>query len=121
MKYPAELADQQYVINAIAVDAAGNKSAASSDFVLNVDTSKPATPTINTVAQDDKVTSAEHVDGEIVTGTAEANSSVKCYLGKYDQSCDGRRDQENGQQHLVKQSYLLYLLQLTRPITQPLP
>ena len=78
---PAELADQQYVINAIAVDAAGNKSAASSDFVLNVDTSKPATPTINTVAQDDKVTSAEHVDGEIVTGTAEANSSVSVTWG----------------------------------------
>ncbi|WP_347474214.1 SwmB domain-containing protein [Acinetobacter thermotolerans] len=73
---PTELADQQYVINAIAVDAAGNESVASSDFILNVDTSKPAVPKIDPVAQDNTVTSAEHVDGEIVTGTAEANSTV---------------------------------------------
>ncbi|WP_216075603.1 Ig-like domain-containing protein [Acinetobacter indicus] len=78
---PTELADQQYVINAIAVDAAGNESVASSDFILNVDTSKPAVPKIDPVAQDNTVTSAEHVGGEIVTGTAEANSTVTVTWG----------------------------------------
>ena len=70
---PAELADQQYVINAIAVDAAGNESVASSDFVLNVDTSAPALPT---VISPGNISSAQRFLGVDVKGTAEPNSEV---------------------------------------------
>ncbi|MFC3506936.1 Ig-like domain-containing protein, partial [Acinetobacter pseudolwoffii] len=70
---PTALADQQYVINAIAVDAAGNQSVASSDFVLNVDTSAPALPTVELPGN---ISSAQHYLGVDVKGTAEPNSEV---------------------------------------------
>src|SRR5699024_3003405 len=68
---PAELADKQYVINAIAVDAAGNESVASADFVLNIDTSAPAELTVESPGN---ISSAQHYLGVDVKGTAEANS-----------------------------------------------
>ena len=66
------LADQQYVINAIAVDAAGNESVASPDFVLNVDTQAPTV----TVESLEDISSAQHFLGVDVKGTAEPNSEV---------------------------------------------
>ncbi len=67
-------------VSATATDAAGNTSAAGTTTV-NVDTSAPGKPTINAVATDDTVSSAEKSAGITVTGTAEANATVKVRIG----------------------------------------
>src|SRR5690606_14774704 len=60
-----ELAEGDYSFTATATDAAGNTSDPSTAFELNVDTTAPATPTV------------EPTDGTILTGTAEAGSTVQ--------------------------------------------
>ncbi|AFT70278.1 Thrombospondin type 3 repeat family [Alloalcanivorax dieselolei B5] len=59
-----ELAEGDYSFTATATDAAGNTSDPSTAFELNVDTTAPAAPTV------------EPTDGTILTGTAEAGSTV---------------------------------------------
>ncbi|WP_421706133.1 Ig-like domain-containing protein [Alloalcanivorax xenomutans] len=60
-----ELAEGDYSFTATATDAAGNTSDPSTAFELNVDTTAPAAPTV------------EPTDGTILTGTAEAGSTVQ--------------------------------------------
>ncbi|WP_336174987.1 Ig-like domain-containing protein, partial [Alloalcanivorax xenomutans] len=60
-----ELAEGDYSFTATATDAAGNTSDPSTAFEVTVDTTAPATPTV------------EPTDGTILTGTAEAGSTVQ--------------------------------------------
>ncbi|MBA4720690.1 MAG: BapA prefix-like domain-containing protein, partial [Alcanivorax sp.] len=60
-----ELAEGDYSFTATATDAAGNTSDPSTAFELNVDATAPAAPTV------------EPTDGTILTGTAEAGSTVQ--------------------------------------------
>ncbi|WP_262462519.1 Ig-like domain-containing protein [Alloalcanivorax balearicus] len=60
-----ELAEGDYSFTATATDAAGNTSDPGAAFELNVDTTAPATPTV------------EPSDGTTLTGTAEAGSTVE--------------------------------------------
>jgi hypothetical protein len=71
-------ADAATTISVTATDAAGNSTAATQD--ITVDTVID-TPTINTVATDNKVNAAEKTAGVIITGTAEANSTVSIAWG----------------------------------------
>ncbi|MCE3026333.1 Ig-like domain-containing protein [Salinicola sp. DM10] len=61
---PDALAQGDYDFTFTATDSAGNDSPASAPFTLTVDTQPPAAPVVNPT------------DGEIVTGTAEAGSTV---------------------------------------------
>ncbi len=60
-----ELAEGDYSFTATATDAAGNTSDPSTAFEVTVDTTAPAAPTV------------EPTDGTILTGTAEAGSTVQ--------------------------------------------
>jgi large repetitive protein len=72
------LANGSYTFTATAQDAAGNASAVSANFVVNVDLVAPAAPVITSVSTDtgnpnDAVTSDQTL---ILSGTSEANSVV---------------------------------------------
>jgi autotransporter passenger strand-loop-strand repeat protein len=71
-------------LTATATDPAGNTSGASAPFVATLDTTAPAAPAVSGISPDtgssstDGITDATSVT---VTGTAEANSTVKLYDG----------------------------------------
>ena len=71
----SNLTDRQYNVTAKATDAAGNTSDASSGYTFTVDTTEPQKPTITTNAQYQTTTTPT------ISGTAEANSTVKLYDG----------------------------------------
>ena len=76
------LADGSYVVTAISSDVAGNASSPSSNFNLTVDTGTPSTPTVASIS-DDTGTGGDGITSDatlIITGTAEANSSVNVLL-----------------------------------------
>ena len=78
--YSATVADATtYQFNAKATDAAGNTSAATTNFTVIGDTTAPAVPVINTVATDNIVNATEQTTA--ITGTAEANATVNLSLG----------------------------------------
>lgn len=72
------LADGNYALFATATDAAGNVSASSSTVKFSVDTVAPAAPSLSVTKN-----ANGYVPGAtpIVTGTAEAGSTVKLYIG----------------------------------------
>jgi Bacterial Ig-like domain/Peptidase M10 serralysin C terminal/FG-GAP-like repeat/RTX calcium-binding nonapeptide repeat (4 copies)/Putative Ig domain/Bacterial Ig domain len=63
------------------VNAAGNDNIASNSVTVSGDTLKPNSPTISTVATDDKVNATEKTAGVTISGTAEANSTVSITWG----------------------------------------
>ena len=67
-------------ITAVATDAAGNSSATGTRAVT-IDTALPVAPTIGNVATDNVVNAAEKSAGVLVSGTAEAGSSVAVTWG----------------------------------------
>jgi hypothetical protein len=74
------LGDGQYALLAQAVDAAQNASG-STRSTVTIDGVPPAVPTIAVVAGNDVVNAAERDAGIVVTGTAEAGSSVTVTVG----------------------------------------
>ena len=79
----AALADGAHSLTATATDAAGNTSAASSALSVTIDTAAPVAPSITSFSTDsgtvgDGITNDNTLT---LTGTAEANSTVKVYDG----------------------------------------
>ena len=79
----AALTNGAHSLTATATDAAGNTGAASTALSVTVDAVAPVAPTIASFSPDsgtvgDGITNAKHVT---LTGTAEANSTVKVYDG----------------------------------------
>ena len=79
----AALADGAHSLTATATDAAGNTSAASAALSVTVDTAAPGVPTVSSFSSDtgmvgDGITNDNTLT---LTGTAEANSTVKVYDG----------------------------------------
>jgi hypothetical protein len=72
---PASLSDGTHAFTATAKDAVGNTSAPSATLNITTDTQAPPAPTITT----DKTPTSDNTP--TVTGTAEANSTVRIYLG----------------------------------------
>ncbi|MEY4756814.1 MAG: hypothetical protein RJA34_1712 [Pseudomonadota bacterium] len=70
-----------HAFTAVVEGAGGNQGSASSSYILAVDATGPAAPTINPVAVDNVVNSAEKTAGVSVSGTAEAGSSVAVTWG----------------------------------------
>jgi hypothetical protein len=69
------LTDANHLLTATATDASGHTSAASTALSVTVDTQAPAAP----VLVNDSVVNTNH---ELLTGTAEANSTITIYDGK---------------------------------------
>ena len=74
------LRDGSYTILAVATDAALNASPATRSFVT-IDGTAPASPVIGAVAGDDVVNGAERQTGVIVSGSAEAGTTVTVTWG----------------------------------------
>jgi hypothetical protein len=68
-------------ITAKAIDVAGNVSAGSAALAVTVDTTAPLAPVINVVSGDNKVNATEAASGITISGTAEANATVKLNWG----------------------------------------
>ncbi len=80
----ASLADGGYTLTATATNQSGQTSAASTQFLLTVDTVAPQNPTIASFSPDsatagDKITNQNIIQ---LSGTAEANSFVHIYEGQ---------------------------------------
>ncbi len=82
------LAEGTYAFTAKATDAAGNESAASVSYTVTIDTTAPNPPAITGVADDKSPVTGNVTNGGrtndtvlVITGTAEANSSVELFNG----------------------------------------
>ncbi|EMF0720256.1 BapA prefix-like domain-containing protein [Citrobacter freundii] len=82
----AALSNGQHTLTVTATDSAGNTSPASNGFTLTVDTVSPGTPAITQVVDDVGPLTGNLNNGQAtndarpaLTGTAEANSTVKIY------------------------------------------
>jgi uncharacterized protein (TIGR03382 family) len=73
----ATLADGTYVVTAKATDPAGNTGPTSSGNTFTIDTVAPAAPVVTAPADG----SSTNDTTPTITGTAEANSSVKVFIG----------------------------------------
>ena len=79
----AALANGAHSLTATATDAAGNTGVASSALAVTIDTIAPVAPTIASFSTDSGV-AGDHITSDntlTLTGTAEANSTVKLYDG----------------------------------------
>ncbi len=77
------LANGGHSLTATATDAAGNTGVASSALAVTIDTSAPVAPTISSYSTDSGVV-GDHITNDntlTLTGTAEANATVKIYDG----------------------------------------
>ena len=75
--FTATVADgTTYDFNVKETDAAGNTSAATSDFVVVGDTTAPDAPTIDAVSTDNLINDTESTGGFNLTGTGEAGATV---------------------------------------------
>ncbi len=93
----AALANGAHSLTATATDAAGNTGAASTAMSVTVDTAAPVAPTIASFSTDSGVTGDGITNDNTLTltGTAEANATVKVYdgatlLGHRHRQRDGR-------------------------------
>ena len=79
----ATLTDGSHSLTAKVTDAYGNTSAASSPLSLTIDTKAPTAPKFGSFSTDGKLVTdgVAHVDDVTLTGTAEANSTVKLFDG----------------------------------------
>nr|CUV21387.1 protein of unknown function [Ralstonia solanacearum] len=82
------LTDGSHSLSAAATDAAGNVGAASSAFTLTIDTAAPAIPVISTVTDNVAPVTGDITAGgstndamPVLTGTAEANSTISIFDG----------------------------------------
>ena len=79
----AVLANGSHSLTATATDVAGNVSSASATLAVTVDTVAPVAPTITSFSTDSGVV-GDHITNDntlTLTGTAEANSTVKVFDG----------------------------------------
>ena len=79
----AALTDGAHNLTATATDAAGNTSAASAALSVTIDTTAPVAPSIASFSTDSGMV-GDHITNDntlTLTGTAEANSTVKVYDG----------------------------------------
>ena len=79
----AALSNGAHSLTATATDAAGNTGAASTALAVTIDTTAPVAPTIASFSPDSGVV-GDHITNDntlTLTGTAEANSTVKVYDG----------------------------------------
>src|SRR5207237_3833617 len=73
-----------YNLTATASDAAGNTSAASTTYVVKVDTANPVNPVITSITTDTGSSSTDGITSDktlVINGTAEANSVVTVRQG----------------------------------------
>ena len=79
----AALANGAHSLTATATDAAGNISAASAALSVTIDTTAPVAPSITSFSPDSGIVGdgITNVSAVTLTGTAEANSTVKVYDG----------------------------------------
>ena len=81
--YHRGAANGAHSLTATATDAAGNTGVASSALAVTIDTIAPVAPTIASFSTDSGV-AGDHITSDntlTLTGTAEANSTVKLYDG----------------------------------------
>ena len=79
----AALTDGAHNLTATATDAAGNTGAASAALAVTIDTTAPVAPSIASFSTDSG-TVGDHITNDntlTLTGTAEANSTIKVYDG----------------------------------------
>lgn len=76
LNLPFLAAGQTHPLLAVAVDRFGNVSKSSTTFSLAVDTTPPATPTLNDIAGDNAITVNEQQDGVVFSGTGEPGAQV---------------------------------------------
>ena len=77
------LSDGLYVLTAQAQDAAGNIGEISAEFIIEVDTKAPNMPVVSAISTDsglDTKDGVTKVQNLIITGTAEANSTVDVFI-----------------------------------------
>jgi outer membrane protein OmpA-like peptidoglycan-associated protein len=75
------LDDGNYVVTAVAVDAAGNESAVSSNYSITIDTSGPATPAITGISNDTGVADGITADATLlINGSGGADSRITVFL-----------------------------------------
>ena len=79
----AALANGAHSLTATATDAAGNTGVASAALSVTIDTTAPVAPTIASFSTDSGVVGDDITNDNTLTltGTAEANSTVKVYDG----------------------------------------
>ena len=77
------LSNGSHSLTATATDAAGNTSSASAALAITIDTAAPVAPTIASFSTDSGVAGDRITNDNTLTltGTAEANSTVKVYDG----------------------------------------
>ena len=73
------LAEGDHVITVVSQDAAGNQTTTTK--TVSIDTAAPTGTTVSAVSSDNAVNAAEKAAGVIVSGAAEANSSVAITWG----------------------------------------
>ena len=79
----AALSNGAHSLTATATDAAGNTGVASTALAVTIDTTAPVAPSITSFSTDSGVV-GDHITNDntlTLTGTAEANSTVKVYDG----------------------------------------
>ena len=76
---PTTLSSGNHSFTAVIESAGGNQGAASSAYAIAVDTTAPLAPSINTVAVDNVVNSAEQT--AVISGSAEAGSTLDLSIG----------------------------------------
>ncbi len=77
------LADGDYIATAQATDASGNASVLSSGFSISIDTTVPNLPVVTAISADNGSSTTDGITSDntlIITGTAEANSSVEVFI-----------------------------------------
>ena len=80
----AALSDGTHILTATASDAAGNTSAASTGYTVEIDTSAPASPVITGISDDSGSSPSDGITNDadlMVSGTAEAGSTVELFDG----------------------------------------
>ncbi|MEE3160347.1 MAG: Ig-like domain-containing protein, partial [Pseudomonadota bacterium] len=75
------LDDGNYVVTAVAVDAAGNESAVSGNYSITIDTSGPATPAIAAISNDTGVADGITADATLtISGSGGADTRITVFL-----------------------------------------
>ena len=78
------LADGEYAITAMAIDAAGNESDFSSGFTIKIDTAIPNAPSITGITDDTGRDNADGITSDqtlVFNGTSDANAFIDVYIG----------------------------------------
>ncbi len=78
-----DLASSTYVFAATATDVAGNTSASSADFNLEIESNVTPAPSVTSITEDTGVDGADRLTNDttlVISGTAQANASVEVFI-----------------------------------------